>query len=61
MLLSRAQIKYIPKDRNKLAEQPFMTNPEITSCPTDLEGLRLLMGLQTSASETGARDKNLED
>jgi hypothetical protein len=37
-----------------------MTNPGISSSPTDLEGFILLMALQTSASEIGARDKSSE-
>jgi hypothetical protein len=37
----------------KIAEQPFMTNPGISSSPTDLEGFSLLMALQTSKSEIG--------
>jgi hypothetical protein len=45
----------------KTAEQPFMTNPGISSSPTDLEGFSLLIALQTSKSEIGARDKNSED
>jgi hypothetical protein len=45
----------------KIPEQPFMIKPGISSCPTDLEGFSLLMVLQTSASEIGARDKNSED
>jgi hypothetical protein len=42
----------------KIPEQPFMIKPGISSGPTDLEGFRLLMALQTSSSEMGARDKN---
>jgi hypothetical protein len=34
--------------------------PRISSSPTDLEGFSLSMALQTSASETGVRDKNSE-
>jgi hypothetical protein len=37
-----------------------MMKPEISSA-TDVEGFRLLMGLQTSASDIGARDKNSEE
>jgi hypothetical protein len=44
----------------KIAEQPFMMKPGISSIPTDFEGFLLLMALQTSASETGARDRNSE-
>jgi hypothetical protein len=45
----------------KMSEQPFMINPGISSSPTELEDFSLLMALQTSASEIGARDKNSED
>jgi hypothetical protein len=38
-----------------------MIKPGISSSPTDLEGFSLLMALQKSASEMGARDKNSED
>jgi hypothetical protein len=31
------------------------------STPTDLDGLRRLIALNISESETGGRDKNLED
>jgi hypothetical protein len=37
-----------------------MIKPGISSSPTDLEGFSLLMALQTSASEMGARDTNSE-
>jgi hypothetical protein len=45
----------------EILEQPFMIKPGISSSPTDLEGFSLLMALQTSASEMGARDKISED
>jgi hypothetical protein len=61
VLLSQGHVKYMPKKWNKNSEQPCMTNPEISSSPTHLEGFGLLMALQTSASETEARDKNSED
>jgi hypothetical protein len=38
-----------------------MTNPEISSSPTDLEGFIHLMALQKSVLEIGARFKNSED
>jgi hypothetical protein len=38
-----------------------MTNPGVSSSLTDLKGFSLLMALQTSKSEIGARDKNPED
>jgi hypothetical protein len=38
-----------------------MTNPGISSSPSDLENLSLLMALKTSAWEIGTRDKNSED
>jgi hypothetical protein len=38
-----------------IAEQPG-----ISSSPTNLEGFSLLLALQTSASETGATDRNSE-
>jgi hypothetical protein len=44
----------------KIAEQPLMMKPGISSSPTDLEDFSLLMALQTSASETRARDRNSE-
>jgi hypothetical protein len=44
----------------KMAEQPLMMKPGISSSPTDFEGFSLLMSLQTSASETGATDRNSE-
>jgi hypothetical protein len=44
----------------KIPEQLFMIKPAISSNPTDMEGCNLLMALQTSASEIGARDKNSE-
>jgi hypothetical protein len=37
-----------------------MVKPGISSSPTDFEGFNLLMALQTSALEMGARDKNSE-
>jgi hypothetical protein len=45
----------------KMAEQPLMKKPGISSSPTDFEGFSLLMALQTSASETGASDRNSEN
>jgi hypothetical protein len=42
----------------KMAEQPFMMKPGISSSPTDFKGFSLLTALQTSASETGATDRN---
>jgi hypothetical protein len=44
----------------KIVEKPYMMKPAISSSPTDFEGYSLLMALQTSASETGARDRNSE-
>jgi hypothetical protein len=44
----------------KIAEQPFMVKPGTSSSLTDIEGFSLLMALQTSASETEARDRNAE-
>jgi hypothetical protein len=44
----------------KMAEQPFMMKPGISSSATDFEGFSLLMALRTSASERGARDRNLD-
>jgi hypothetical protein len=38
-----------------------MIKPGTSSSPTDLEGFSLLMALQTSASDRGARDKISED
>jgi hypothetical protein len=38
-----------------------MMKPGISSSLTDFEGFSLLMGLQTSPSETGARDNNVEE
>jgi hypothetical protein len=35
--------------------------PEMSSTPTDLNGLRGLVALKTSESETGAEAKNSED
>jgi hypothetical protein len=61
ILLGHAQVKYMPKIAIKILEQPFMIKPGISSSPTDLEGFNLLMALQTSASELGARDQNSED
>jgi hypothetical protein len=43
----------------KMAEQPLMMKPGISASPTDFKGF-LLMALQTSASETGATDRNSE-
>jgi hypothetical protein len=45
----------------KTAKQPFMMKPGISSSPTDFEGFGFVMDLQTSASETAARDKNSEE
>jgi hypothetical protein len=45
----------------KMAEQPFMMKPRISSSLTDFEGFILLMALQTSASETGTRDNYSEE
>jgi hypothetical protein len=45
----------------KIIEQPFMTNPGISSSPRDLGCFGLLMILQTSASEIGAKDKDSEE
>jgi hypothetical protein len=50
----------MPKNRNKISEQAFMIKPGIWSSPTDLEGLSLLMALQTSVSEIREMDKNSE-
>jgi hypothetical protein len=36
-------------------------NPEMSSSPTDLDGLRRLMAFITSESETGAKVKNSEE
>jgi hypothetical protein len=44
----------------KIAELPFIMKPGISPSPTDFEGFSLLMALQTSTSEIGARDKNSE-
>jgi hypothetical protein len=44
----------------KIPEQPFMINPGISSSPTYVGGFSLLIALETSASEIGARDKNSE-
>jgi hypothetical protein len=44
----------------KIAEEPFIMKPGISSSPANFEGFSLLMALQTSASETGARDRNSE-
>jgi hypothetical protein len=33
----------------------------MSSTPADLDGLRLLIALKPSESETGAKDKNSED
>jgi hypothetical protein len=49
----------MPRNWNKILEQPFMIKPGISSSPTDLEGFSLLMALQTSASEMGPRDKKI--
>jgi hypothetical protein len=38
-----------------------MIKPGMTSTPTDLDGLRRLIALKTSESETGANDKNSDD
>jgi hypothetical protein len=51
----------VPKNRNKNKKEPFMTNPGISSSRTGLEGFSLIMVLQISTSEIGARDKSLED
>jgi hypothetical protein len=45
----------------KMAEQPLMMKPRISSSPTDFEGFSLMMDLQTSASEMGAWDTNSEE
>jgi hypothetical protein len=60
-LLSRAQVKYVLKITIKTTEQLIVTNPGISSSPTDLESFSLLMSLQISASEIGARDKNSDN
>jgi hypothetical protein len=44
-----------------IAEQPCMMKPWISSSTTDFQGFILLMALQTSASETRAKDKNSEE
>jgi hypothetical protein len=44
-----------------MIEQPFMTNPGLSSSPTDLEWFGLLMALDISASEMGTKDKNSEE
>jgi hypothetical protein len=44
----------------KIAEQPLMMKPGISSSPKDFEGFSLQMALQISASETGATDRNSE-
>jgi hypothetical protein len=61
ILLCQAQVENMPKNRNKISERPFMIKPGISSSPTDLEGFSLLMALQTSASEMGAKNKNSEN
>jgi hypothetical protein len=58
ILLGQAHVKYMPKNRNKNTRTTFYKKPGISSILTYLEGFRLLMALQISASEMGARDTN---
>jgi hypothetical protein len=39
----------------------LIINPGMSSTPTDLDGLRRLMALETSESETGAEGRDSED
>jgi hypothetical protein len=57
----RLKLKICLRIGIQIYEQPFMIKPGISSSLTDLEGFSLLMALQTSASEMGARDTNSED
>jgi hypothetical protein len=57
----RLKLKICLRIGLKISEQPFMIKPGISSSPTDLKGFSLLMALQTSASEIGARDTDSKD
>jgi hypothetical protein len=61
MLLSQAQIKYVPKNRYKDCRTVFYDKPKSEIDTTDLEGFKRFMALRTSSSETRARGKNSED
>jgi hypothetical protein len=41
----------------KIAEQPFMTNPGISSSPTDLEGFSLSLALPRAKHEQRERER----
>jgi hypothetical protein len=43
-----------------ISVQPLIMNPGISSTPTDLDGLRRLMALIISESETDVKGKNSE-
>jgi hypothetical protein len=49
------------KNKRTITEQLFMINSVISSSPTDLAGFSLQMASQTSASETGTRNKDSEN
>jgi hypothetical protein len=44
-----------------ISVQPLTIKPGMSLVPTDLDGLRRLIALNTSESETGARNKHSED
>jgi hypothetical protein len=44
-----------------ISVQPLIINPGMSSSPIDLDGLKCLMALITSESETYTKVKNLED
>jgi hypothetical protein len=49
------------KNRYKYISTTLKMQPGMSSTPTDSGDLRRSMALKTSESETGAKDKNLED
>jgi hypothetical protein len=44
-----------------MSVHPLMTNPGISSTPTDLDGLKHLVALRTSESEIEAEGKNSQN
>jgi hypothetical protein len=53
--------KICPRTSTNISEQNLIKKPGMSSTPSGLDSLRCLIALETSDSETGAKDKNSED
>jgi hypothetical protein len=53
--------KYVQVTRKNISVKSLIIKSGMSSTPTDFDGLRRLIILKTSESETGAKDKNSED